>query len=60
MKSILHLDFIERDQKGNSIVLSWVEEKDGEKTTEVALEILNKVDPEIKKKEVLSVYRLKN
>ena len=47
MKNLLHLDFIERDQKANSPVLSGVEEKDGEKIIKVALEILKKVDPEI-------------
>ena len=39
---ILHLDFIERNQKVNIIVLSRVEENDVEKTTEVSMEILKK------------------
>ena len=43
----LYLDFVKRGQMANSIILTGVEEKDGDKTTEVALEILKKVDPEI-------------
>ena len=57
MTNILNLDFIERDQKTNSIILSGVEGKIGEKTTEVALERLIKVDLEIDKK--LHIFRLK-
>ena len=49
MKNLLHLDFVERDQKANSIVISGVEEIDGEKITKVAVEILKTVDPEIGK-----------
>ena len=60
VKNGLHLDFIERNQKANSLVISGVKENDAEKTTEVALEILKKVDPEIEKDEILSAYRLKN
>ena len=59
-KNSLHLDLIERNQKANSLVISGVEENDAEKTTEVPLEILKKVDPEIEKDEILSAYRLKN
>ena len=59
-KNSLHLDLIERNQKANSLVISGVEENDAEKATEVALEILKKVDPEIEKDEILSAYRLKN
>ena len=57
MTNILNLDFIERDQKTNSIILSGVEGKIGEKTTEVALERLIKIDLEIDKK--LHIFRLK-
>ena len=57
MTNILNLDFIERDQKTNSIILSGVEGKIGEKTTEVALERLIKVDLEIDKK--LHIFILK-
>ena len=42
-------------QKANSKVLSGVKENDGDKTTEVALKILKKVDPEIRKNEILSL-----
>ena len=59
MTNVLHLDFIERDQKGNSINLSGVEKKDGEKTTKVALEILKKVDPTIKKMYLITDWKLK-
>ena len=49
MKNTLLLYFIERDQKANSTILSGVEDKISEKTTEVALEVLKKVDLEIEK-----------
>ena len=60
VKNSLHLDFIERNQKANSLVISGVEENVTEKATEVALEILKKVDPEIEKDQILSAYRLKS
>ena len=44
VKNGLHLDFIEKNQKANNLVFSGVKENDAEKTTEVALEILKKVD----------------
>ena len=57
LKNSLHLDSIERNQKANSLVISGVEENVTEKDTEVALEILKKIDPEIEKDEISSVYR---
>ena len=61
MKIFLQLNAVEREEKANSIVLSGVKQNDGEKTNEINLEILKKqkVDPEIGKNEILSVYRLK-
>ena len=61
LKKISQLDAVETEQKANSSTdLSGVKENDEEKTTELALEILKKVDPEIGKNKILSVYRLKN
>ena len=60
VKNSLHLDFIERNQKANSLVISGFKENDAEKTTEVAFEILKKVDPKIEKDKIFSAYRLKN
>ena len=60
VKNSLHFDFIDGNQKPNSLVISWVKENDAGKTTEVAFEILKKVDPEIDNDKNLSAYRFKN